>query len=134
MNLPWIFSFKVIWKSLYCQTSRDHGTLGYFRSKLNRTPVTKDPEKDVNTSLDFMLTVVKGHLLAAACKILGATSFDSPLQLPQDIKNKSTEEQLSFLSSISAEVVEKCTLLDKAFTREVVEETNDGVYNYARVL
>ena len=58
---------------LFGNTSRDHGTLGYFKSLLNRTPVKNDPKKDVNATLDFNLTIVRGHLLAVACKVLGVT-------------------------------------------------------------
>ena len=54
---------QVIWKQLYKQSSAsDHGTLGFFRCKLNRTTVSTDVKKDVNAALDFLLTVVKGHL------------------------------------------------------------------------
>ena len=74
---------QVIWKRLYNQTSaRDHGTLGFFRSKLNQITVTKDVKKDVNATLDFLLIVVKGHLLATACEILGITKLDSHVPLP----------------------------------------------------
>ena len=45
---------QVIWKQLYKQSSAsDHGTLEFFRCKLNRTTVSTDVTKDVNATLDF---------------------------------------------------------------------------------
>ena len=36
---------QVIWKTLYGQTSQDHGTLGYFKSLLNRTTVKNEQKQ-----------------------------------------------------------------------------------------
>jgi hypothetical protein len=70
-----ILNFQVIWKTFldYSQSSRDHGTLWHFKSLLNRASISKDQKKYVNATVDFLLTVVKGHMLAAACQILGVT-------------------------------------------------------------
>lgn len=125
---------QVIWKTLYGQTSRDHGTLGYFKSLLNRTTVKNDPKKEVNASLEFLLTVVKGHILAVACEVLGVTKLDSPLQLPPGLREGDSQSQLSFLRRLALQVVDRCTLVGAALTRDKVVETQDGVYNYARVL
>ena len=127
-------SYQVIWKTLYGQTSRDHGTLGYFKSLLNRTTVKNDPKKEVNASLEFLLTVVKGHILAVACEVLGVTKLDSPLQLPPGLREGDSQSQLSFLRRLALQVVDRCTLVGAALTRDKVVETQDGVYNYARVL
>lgn len=126
---------QVIWKRLYNQSSaRDHGTLGFFRSKLNRITVTKDVKKDVNAALDFLLTVVKGHLLAAACEILGITKLDSHIPLPPHVQYGQASEKNAYVRSIASQVVERCTLIDDAFTDENVLNTKDAKYNYARVL
>ncbi len=124
----------MIWKCLFGLSSRDHGSLGYFKSLLNRTPVKKDPKKNVNTSLDFLLTVIKGHLLAAACQILGVTKLDSPLKLPPGIQRSSKAQQYEFLKTTATQVVEKFTLVGAALTRKKVVETHDGVHNSALVL
>ena len=124
---------QLVWKALYCQTSRDHGTLGYFRSKLNRIPVTKDPKKDLNATLDFFLTVEKGHLVAAACKVLGVDS-KSPLQLPPDLHKCTKDEQWRFVESVASQVVEKYTLIDEALTRQPIAQLDDGIHNYTKVL
>ena len=106
---------QVIWKRLYNQTSaRDHGTLGFFRSKLNRITVTKDVKKDVNATLDFLLTVIKGHLLAIACEILGITKLDSHVPLPPIVKHGQPCDQYAYVRSIASQVVERCTLIEEA--------------------
>lgn len=125
---------QVIWKTLYGQTSRDHGTLGYFKSLLNRTTVKNDPKKEVNASLEFLLTVVKGHILAVACELLGVSKLDSPLQLPPGLRESSPDHQFSFIRRLALQVLDRCGLLGAALTREKVQEIGDGVYNYARVL
>ena len=125
----------MIWKSLYGNTSRDHRTLGYFRSVLNQTSVPNDPKKDVNACVDFLLTVFKGHILACAYTILGVTNLESSLPFPPGIAMSSASDQLQYLRQVAVlRVVEKCTLIDAALTREIVEETTDGVHNYAQVL
>ena len=69
-----------MWKQLYKQSSaRDHGTLGFFKT---------DVKKDVNATLDFLLTVVKGHLLAVTCEVLGITKLDSKVNLPLNVKHQ----------------------------------------------
>ena len=45
-------------------------------SLLNRYSV-KNPKKEVDDSLDLLLTVVKGHFLACAYKVLGTTALNS---------------------------------------------------------
>ena len=125
---------QVIWKCLYKQSSRDHGTLGYFRSLLNRVTVTNDPKKCVDATIDFLTTTVKGHILACALKWLGVSKLDSKLQLPPGIYKASKDDQLLFLCQLAAQVVEQCTLIEGTYTNEQVRETGDGVYNYARVL
>lgn len=125
---------QVIWKTLYGQTSQDHGTLGYFKSLLNRTTVKNEPKQSVNACLDFFTTVVKGHILAVACEVLEVRNLDSPLQLPPGLQESSPERQISFIKSIAVQVVDKCGLVGAALTRRNVDETKDGVYNYARVL
>ena len=125
---------QVIWKTLYGQTSRDHGTLGYFKSLLNHTTVKNEPKQSVDACLEFLLTVVKGHILAVACEVLGVSKLDSPIQLPPGIRNSSPQHQFCFVRSIAVQVIEKCGVVGAALTRKTVEEVKDGVYNYARVL
>lgn len=125
----------MIWKCLYnVSSSRDHGTLGFFKSKLNRVTIKNDPKKDVNATVDFLMTVTKGHLLAAACTFLGVQSLTSPLQLPSGISKCSYSEQYAYVHGIATAVVEQCTLVDASFLGGEVDDQNDHIHNYAKVL
>lgn len=104
----------MIWKTLYSHSTRDHGTLGYFQSLLNRYNV-KNPKKEVDASIDFFLTVVKGHFLACACKILGITSLDSRVALPPQIYKATIDQQRAYIVSIARQVVHQCTLIGESF-------------------
>ena len=108
-----------MWKNLYEQSARDHGTLGF---------VTTDVKKAVDANLEFLDTVIKGHLLASACRILGITKLDGKSKLPPRILQ---EQQPGYIHQVASQVVDKCTLIDASGE---VAETNCHVYNYARVL
>ncbi len=128
-----MYLLQVIWKTLYSHSSRDHGTLGYFQSLLNRYSV-KNPKKEVDASIDFLLTVVKGHFLACACKILGITSLNSRVALPPQIYKATIDQQWAYITSIAKQVVYQCTLIGETFVNGKVIDSGDHVYNYARVL
>ena len=57
----------------------------FFRSLLNWVTVTNDPKKCVDTTIDFLTTTVKGHIIACALEILVVSKLDSKLQLPPGI-------------------------------------------------
>ena len=118
---------------MYRHSSRDHGTLGYFQSLLNRYNV-KDPKKEVDACIDFLLTVVKGHFLACACKILGITSLNSRVALPPHIYKATIDQQRAYITSIAKQVVHQCTLVNESFVNGKVCDSGDHIYNYARVL
>lgn len=122
-----------MWKSLYGKSSSDHGTLAFFRNYLRRTAVTGDPKKDVNACVDLILTVMKGHILQAACEVLKVDGLDSQPMIPAGLKQAGKPEKLAFISDIAQAVAERCTLVDEAFTGNPVRDDGDGVYNYARV-
>ena len=46
----------------------------FFRNQLNRVAVSNDPKKEVNATIDFLFTIIKGHWLACACEILGISN------------------------------------------------------------
>ena len=111
------------WKCQYDQSSSDHGTLAYFRNRLNRIAVTKEPKKDVDACIDLIYTVAKGHFLACACDILGVASLDQPIDLPAGILNGSRAEQLAYISNIAEQVVDRCSLVDAAFIGKTSEDS-----------
>ena len=123
-----------MWKALHGASSRDHGTLAFFKSKLNRVSVKKDPKKDVNASLEFLMTITKGHIMAAACKILNVDNCTAPLSLPLDPQKTSYSEQLKYISGIASKIVDQYTLVESSITGDTVADEDDHVHNYARVL
>ena len=123
-----------MWKILYSRSSGDHGTLSFFRNHLHRIPVTADPKKDMNACVDLIYTVMKGHILACACEVLKVSSLEGQPTFPMELKKAGKVQQLAFINEIALAVVEKCTLVEDAFTGQPIEETEDGMYNYSRVL
>lgn len=129
--------FQMMWKTLYGKSAGDHGTLAFFRSQLRRIPVTADAKKDLNACVDLIYTVMKGHILAAACEILKVTSLEDSPTLPAGLKTASKSEQLAYISDTALAIVEKCTLVDTAYSSKpdgCNDDIGDGVYNYARVM
>ena len=121
----------MIWKHLYGKSSADHGTLSYFRSLLNRKTVTSNPKKAVDANINFLVTVVKGHLLASACEELGIANPDDSISLPLTIQRASVQRKWEYISHLANQIVEKNTLI---VITSSVADTEDKIYNYARVL
>lgn len=124
----------MMWKTLYGKSSGDHGTLAFFRNHLRRIPVTSDAKKDINACVDLIYTVMQGHILASACNILKISTLEECPILPSDLKAARKSEQLAFICDIAQQIVDKCTLVDAAFTNGEIPDIGDGVYNYAREL
>lgn len=119
---------------MYRLSPGDYGTLGFFRNRLNRIAVTKDPKKDVNATLDFLETVIKGHWLASACDILGVSSLDGAISIPVGLYKAAPSERRASVEKIARKVVDRMGLVDSAFEDCGTPDTADGIYNYARVL
>lgn len=119
---------------MFTTSSSNHGTLSQMCSLLGRLPAAKDPKKDMNASTDFLVTVLKGHYIAAACNILGLEKADSPIPGVPDHKKSSLQEQQAFMFKIAGQVVDQCGLVDEAVLFEKETNPRDGVYSYTRVL
>ncbi len=100
------------WKHLYSTSSPDHGTLAYFRGKLNRVSVSKEPKKSVDACIEFLDTVMKGHWLGCACEVLGITGLDEPFVIPPSILKGTPAQKLTFVRAIAEVVVNKMTLVE----------------------
>ena len=116
---------------MYGKSASDHGTFCYFKSLLRRTTVTSDVKKAVDANIEFLLTVFK--VLAKACGILEIPTLDSTIPLPPALTHSSTptHRQLQFVKNIASEIVKECTLIN---TCTEIQESDDRVYNYAKVL
>ena len=131
-----MYSLQMMWKVLYGKSASDHGTLAFFRSYLRRIPVTADPKKDINACVDLIYTVMKGHILAAACEVLKVTQLEDSPVLPSGLQSADKQSQLTYICDIAQAVAEKCTLVETAFSENPRDSQGsiDSVYNYARVL
>lgn len=96
--------------------------------------MSNDPKKDVNATIDFLDAVVTGHWVACACQILGISSPNQEVTLPEGLKKATHREQLQFVKSISKQVVERLTLVDFAFAGDADDSSSDKVFNYTRTL
>ena len=126
----------MIWKHLYSNPSSDYGTLAFFRSRLNRVAVTKDPKKSVDASVELLETITKGHWLSCACEILGISGLDDTLHLPASITTGTASEKYAYIRGLAQQIVDKATIVDSAYLPcDIPEEhISDAVYNYSRVL
>lgn len=125
----------MIWKTLYKNSATSHGTLKYFRNKLNRTSLSDDVKKHVDATIDLIYTVVKGHWVACACELLEISSAEGPIVVPEGLKKANPIEQCKFVSDIARKVVERLTLIGSAFVDPgTTADSKDTCYNYARIL
>ena len=94
--------------------------------RLGRLPEAKDPKKNLHACQDTLLTVCSGHLITSACRELG---LDSP---NSDWPSPPTREVC--VADIATKVVSQCTVIPEAVLGQPLEESEDGVHSYARVL
>ena len=62
---------------MFKDSSRDHASLSHLLCRFRRLPEARDPKKNLHACQDALLTIFKGHLIAAACTELGLESADS---------------------------------------------------------
>ena len=123
----------LLWKELYKSKSRDHGTLGHLFSLLGRLPQVNDP-KDLHACLDTLMTVMKGHIIAAACMELGLEDMDGTLSRTTQLQLGGEERNRAFIVNLATKIVDSYTLVTNAFFDEPVAESGDGIHNYAHIL
>ena len=111
---------------MFKDSSRDHASRSHLLCRLRRLPEARDPKKNLHACQDALLTIFKGHVIAAACTELGLESADS------DWPSSATREVC--LADLARKVVALCTVIPEAVLGQPMKETDDGVYNYARVL
>ena len=125
----------MIWSLFYStSSSSEHGTLYQLRNLINRRNVVAKPMKDFNACDDFFITVLTGHIIAAAMKVL---HIDSPSGIPEgalfnagNLWMESKEERQSVIESISSEIVDSFNFQFKA-SSQVAE---DGIQIYGKQL
>ena len=87
---------QLIWKLLFSDSSRDHGTLGQLFSLIKRLPAAKKPKEDMHACTDALFTVLKGYIVAAACQELGI-DIDTESIPSHEMKRWSYKQKLSFI-------------------------------------
>ena len=55
------------WQKLYKASQEDYGSISSLFARIGR-PKAKKPKDDMHACQDALLTVFKGHMVAAACK------------------------------------------------------------------
>ena len=118
---------------LFGDSSRDHGTLGQLFSLIKRLPAAKKPKEDMHACTDALFTVLKGYIVAAACKELGI-DVDTESIPSHELKTWDYKKKLGFIVALSMKVVEKYTLVSGSILCQAVEETGDKKYDYSRTL
>lgn len=110
----------------------DGGTLFQLRNLINRRNVRIDPSDDVNSSEDFLLTIVEGHILAAVMEVFEMTSLDdrpTSALFPDDSSETEPIQARNLLVRHLKEVVK--THVDISFVNPKRTRTPDHIYEYA---
>ena len=88
--------------------------------------------------MDFLQTVVTGHILASACNLLKIQRISQhPEQFASSLtklKTANAAERKVFLFHLAEQVVQSCTINDAALTFQEQSHSQDHVYSYAQVL
>ena len=105
-------SLQLAWKTLYGKSSKDFCTLSFFKRYLHCSSVTKIAKKATDANIELFLTVVKGHILACACNLLGCGSVDDSLQLPSGILRASRKQKREYIRQVSSQIVDVCIIVD----------------------
>ena len=93
----------------------------------------KEPKEDMHACTDAMFTVLKGYIVAAACKEL-RIDVDTESIPSHELKTWDYKKKLGFIVALSMKVVEKYALVSGSILCQAVEETGDKKYDYSRTL
>ena len=114
------------------KSCKNHGTLGYFCSMLGRMPNANNPKKDMNACTDVLFTVLKGHYVAYACKILQLQDPTADCHTVDSLEGKSRETKLAFLEKLSLDVINNFSIIEDAVCGYKINGTKDDAYDYAK--
>ena len=94
---------------------RDHGSLNQLFTSLGRLPKANKPKDDMHACQDALLTVFKGHIVAAACRELNIGGPEG------DIKDIIVN--MSLLNDLTMKVARRFTVIPEAFFSMRVHQT-----------
>ena len=118
---------QLTWKVLFSDSSRDHGTLSQLFSLIKRLPAAKKPKEDMHACTDALFTVLKGYIVAAACREL-KIDVDTEGIPSQEMKRWSYKQKIGFIVQLSMKTVEKYTLVGESILCQAVKESGDKKY------
>ena len=104
-----MFYFQLIYNRFFSGKSEgDSCTLFSDRTLINRRNVTGDPHAAYRPNRDFLITVLKSRVIAAAMKVLGIDSKSaSPSKYPLPPNTASQSKKLDYLMEVSTAIVDK---------------------------
>ena len=103
-------------------------------SLLGSLPQAKDPKKNFNACLDVLLTILKGHFIAAACSEMGISSPSEISESLAAVKQSSPARQQQYIYGIAQAIVAKFSIVEEALLLQSMPKRDDRVNNYAHVL
>ena len=128
---------QVIWKRFYkTDSSMDAGTLYQLRNLINRRNVISSPENDVNSCEEFLMIVIKAHVVAAAMEVMGMTDLnDQPNEsiIPPGVTGSAVIESVAEV--IISDYVDLDVTLDtpkQKSKRKATDKDIDRVQEYAK--
>ena len=83
--------------------------------------------------MDIFFTVLKGHYVAYACKLLGIKNCSESSEIIATIKSRNANAKCAFLAKISFQVTQKFTINAQALVHDKIIQTKDSGYDYAAV-
>ena len=106
-------SLQFTWEKLYkTQSSRDMGTLFYFRQRFGRTNVPPQVKKNYAGAEALMLQVTRAHICEAFIAWAGMKTLESrPLNLEIPPQSATVQEKHEFLKGCIGNFVDKYGLV-----------------------
>ena len=118
----------------------EKGTLFHLRNVINRRNVTKRCKEDLNAHEDFLLLVIRSHIIASTLKLLGMSSVasePSPSMLSPETWMLNAADRSSKVMDIASQVIDKHVDFSMEFRpadapdRSVNKDDTDCVHSYA---
>ena len=123
---------QLTWKVSFCNGSREHGTLGQFFLLLKRLPAAQKPKDDMHACIDALFTVLKGYIIAHACKELGIDMATESVPSRNEIMELQAKARL-YCAAIY-EGYGKVYSGHQSILCQNVEESGDKKHDYAHTL
>ena len=129
-NSVWLFGVDC---SVCCGIDKtqgyDHNQLEKLTNLLHHIGLLLDAKvskKNLDSCLDGLLTIFKGHLVAAACIELGISSPDEALVISDPVTKEEQSVRVK-VEEVAQVVVDKWKIVSESVVRQHLQERDDGV-------